>query len=29
VAAISPVGEDARDGVADQRLHVRDQGGQP
>ena len=26
VAAISLVGEDARDGVADQRLHVRDHG---
>ena len=26
VAAVSLVGEDARDGVADERLHVRDHG---
>ena len=26
MAAVSLVGEDARDGVADQRLHVRDHG---
>jgi hypothetical protein len=28
VAAVALVGEDARDGIADQRLHLRDHGGQ-
>jgi hypothetical protein len=28
VAAVSLVGEDTLDGVADQRLHLRDHGGQ-